>query len=65
MESGTSALAAVESAVRARLARSDGRLLVVGVTGAQGSGKTTLAAGLVARLRDDGVRAAALSLDDL
>lgn len=65
MQSGTSALAAVESAVRTRLARNAGRLLVVGVTGAQGSGKTTLAAGLVARLRDEGVRAAALSLDDL
>lgn len=65
--SETSALAAMEAAVHGRLAEGgpDGGLMVVGITGAQGSGKTTLAAGLVARLREDGVPAAALSLDDL
>jgi D-glycerate 3-kinase len=39
--------------------------LVVGICGAQGSGKSTLAQALVGRLREGGVRAAVLSLDDL
>lgn len=38
---------------------------VLGVCGAQGSGKSTLAQGLVQRLEARGLRAAALSLDDL
>jgi D-glycerate 3-kinase len=40
-------------------------LLVVGLCGAQGSGKSTLAAALTERLAGEGLRVAALSLDDL
>lgn len=50
------------TAIRARL--SD-RLLVVGITGAQGSGKTTLVAALARTLAEEGIAAASLSLDDL
>lgn len=39
--------------------------LVVGISGAQGCGKTTLVAHLAAQLADGGVRVATLSLDDL
>ena len=39
--------------------------LVVGLCGAQGSGKTTLARATVARLEGQGIVAAALSIDDL
>jgi D-glycerate 3-kinase len=49
---------------RERAATASGPLLV-GVCGAQGSGKSTLVAALGAQLQADGVRAAALSLDDL
>lgn len=55
-------LDAVADAVAARFS---GRLLVAGICGAQGSGKSTLATALVRRLAGDGLRAAALSLDDL
>ena len=40
-------------------------LFVLGVSGAQGSGKSTLVAGLAQRLSADGLRVATLSLDDL
>ena len=40
-------------------------LLVVGICGAQGSGKSTLVAALAARLDQQGTACAALSLDDL
>ncbi|WP_309623733.1 kinase [Novosphingobium sp.] len=40
-------------------------LLVVGICGAQGSGKSTLVAALAARLNQQGTACAALSLDDL
>ena len=40
-------------------------LLTVGISGAQGSGKSTLTAALAAQLAQDGVAAATLSLDDL
>jgi D-glycerate 3-kinase len=40
-------------------------LFVLGICGAQGSGKSTLVAALMARLAAEGVRVAALSLDDL
>jgi len=40
-------------------------LLVVGLCGAQGSGKTTLVKALAGALEAEGIRAAALSLDDL
>lgn len=39
--------------------------LVVGICGAQGSGKTTLVAALAARLDAEGIAVATLSLDDL
>ena len=39
--------------------------LVVGICGAQGSGKSTLVAALAERLADEGIAAATLSLDDL
>lgn len=41
------------------------RCLVVGLCGAQGSGKSTAAAGVAERLGSAGVRTAVLSLDDL
>jgi D-glycerate 3-kinase len=41
------------------------QLRVIGICGAQGSGKSTLVAHLAARLEDSGVRTAVLSLDDL
>jgi D-glycerate 3-kinase len=40
-------------------------LFVLGICGAQGSGKSTLVAALAQRLENDGLRVAALSLDDL
>ncbi len=58
-------LAAVENAVTARLAANAGRLLVLGICGAQGSGKSTLADALAAALQRRGVAVATLSLDDL
>ena len=39
--------------------------LVVGICGAQGSGKSTLVAALAERLAEEGIAAATLSLDDL
>ena len=42
-----------------------GKPLVVGLCGAQGSGKTTLAENLKRRLEGEGAKAAILSLDDL
>jgi len=39
--------------------------LVIGICGAQGSGKTTLVAALAARLAAEGIAVATLSLDDL
>ncbi len=44
--------------------RTRGRPVVVGLSGAQGSGKSTMAARLVERLGATGLRAAAVSLDD-
>lgn len=41
------------------------RMAVIGLCGAQGSGKSTLTAALAARLAEDGLRVAVLSLDDL
>lgn len=51
--------------VRGRLGASSQRPLLVGLCGAQGSGKTTMAAGLVAQFNREGVRTIVLSLDDL
>lgn len=50
-------------AIAARFAGNDGPI-VVGLAGAQGSGKSTMALRLVARLAERGLRAANLSLDD-
>lgn len=58
----TASLDAVERALDGW--RGDGPF-VLGVCGAQGSGKSTLADGLGARLTARGLRAAALSIDDL
>ncbi|MGE3690289.1 MAG: kinase [Novosphingobium sp.] len=48
--------------IRARLGEG---LLVAGICGAQGSGKTTLARALAMRAESEGIATAALSLDDL
>jgi len=58
---------ALRSALVAIIAarRIPGRMLVVGICGAQGSGKTTLARDLAADLGRAGVSSATLSLDDL
>lgn len=64
-----SALAAVEAAVRDALERAERRAarrpFVLGICGAQGSGKTTLAEALAGRMRASGVTTAVLSIDDL
>lgn len=56
------AILAQIAAARSRLAH---RPAIIGLCGAQGSGKTTLAAALVERLALDGVTCATLSIDDL
>ena len=55
----------LQARIDAALAAHGKGRLVVGLCGAQGSGKSTLAAALVAVLCEQGVAAAALSLDDL
>jgi len=55
----------VEATVRSALVASARRPLVIGLCGAQGSGKSTVAATVVARLQANGIAAATLSLDDL
>jgi LAO/AO transport system kinase len=40
-----------------------GRAHVIGITGVPGSGKSTLVAKLVRRLRDDGLRVAVVAID--
>ena len=57
-------LSALLTAIRAALLANP-PLLVVGLCGAQGSGKTTLTAALAAALEADGIATATLSLDDL
>lgn len=59
------ALEAVSSLIKDALAENDGRLLVIGLCGAQGSGKSTLATGLKERFDRSGVPTAVLSIDDL
>lgn len=59
------ALDAAERMVREALAADAGGLLVIGLCGAQGSGKTTLAAGLKRTMERSGVSTALLSIDDL
>lgn len=55
----------VEAAIADALARIAKRPLVVGICGSQGSGKTTMCAGLRARFEAKGMRTAVLALDDL
>ncbi|QYE34628.1 kinase [Polymorphobacter sp. PAMC 29334] len=55
----------VEAAVREALADVTRRPLVIGVCGAQGSGKSTVSAAVVEALTASGIPAATLSLDDL
>jgi D-glycerate 3-kinase len=55
----------IEEWLAPQLIARQGRPLIVGLCGAQGSGKSTVAAALVQRLAAAGVKAATLSLDDL
>lgn len=55
----------IAPALEARLASPSPRPFVLGISGAQGSGKSTVAAVLAAQLRARGLRCAVLSLDDL
>lgn len=56
---------AIEAALPARVDASRRTPFVLGIAGAQGSGKSTVAARLAGRLRERGRRCALLSLDDL
>ncbi|WP_324741365.1 kinase [Tsuneonella sp. CC-YZS046] len=58
-------VAAISEAIERRSAARGGELLVVGICGAQGSGKTTLAGAVAQALRSHGTATAVLSLDDL
>lgn len=58
-------IAAVVPQVRHWLAERANTFTVIGVAGAQGSGKSTLVRELAARLGAEGLRVATLSLDDL
>lgn len=62
MPSDPATLVRAAGAISAKLGES---LLVVGICGAQGSGKSTLSEGLAALFRDEGVATAVLSIDDL
>jgi D-glycerate 3-kinase len=55
----------VETALAGRIAVASRRPFVLGICGAQGSGKSTVAATLAGRLRARGLNCALLSLDDL
>lgn len=55
----------IEAALPARLGDAARKPFVLGIAGAQGSGKSTAAARLAGRLRARGVACALLSLDDL
>ena len=58
-------VAALSEAIECRLAAQRLEPLVVGICGAQGSGKTTLAGAVAKGLRSRGAATAVLSLDDL
>ena len=60
-----STLDALDHAVRHALTRTARRPFVLGICGAQGSGKSTVAEGLAERLSRSGISAAILSIDDL
>jgi len=51
--------------IAARVTTSEPRPVVVGLCGAQGSGKSTLSQAVATDLRDKGLRTAVLSLDDI
>jgi len=55
----------IETALRDRLETAARKPFVLGISGSQGSGKSTVAAALAERLRTEGRRCAVLSLDDL
>jgi D-glycerate 3-kinase len=59
-----SAAVRIEQDVRHALTRSVRRPIVIGLCGAQGSGKSTAAAAVHAALTADGIRSVVLSLDD-
>ena len=61
----TAACQRIEPVIRAALAKPRVRPLVVGICGSQASGKSTVSAQLVARFSEQGIHAAALSLDDV
>lgn len=48
-----------------QLPRPAGSMVIMGISGLQGSGKSTLAAQVVTAVRQDGLQAATLSLDDV
>ena len=58
-------VAAIMEQVRAALAQTEKRPVIIGLCGPQGSGKTTLAAAVRRACLAEGLRAATLSLDDL
>ena len=58
-------VAAVLEQVRQALAGTERRPVVIGLCGAQGSGKTTLAGAVLASCEDQSLRCASLSIDDL
>lgn len=58
-------LEAIDALVRTRLAEGGARPFVLGLCGAQGSGKSTVAAALADRWTSEGLTTAILSLDDL
>lgn len=55
----------IEPGVHARLEKSAQRPIVIGLCGAQGSGKSTVSEGLKRRLRAAGLTVALLSIDDI
>ena len=61
----TTAASRFEAAIRQAATYSQARPLVVGLCGAQGSGKTTLAHATAANLNATGLRTVVLALDDL
>ena len=62
---GAAVIDLIEPIVDNALARTTRRPVIIGLCGAQGSGKSTIAAGLVARLAARDITAATLSIDDL
>lgn len=58
-------LTALRAMVDDALLASPGRLVVIGICGAQGSGKSTVSQALARTLREDGIATAVLSIDDI